>query len=69
MGKGEEILAFLYPSQGLVVYDLWQGRRGGGGGERPSCWGVIFKIVIGFGELCSDKGSLQGNFFQLVQKQ
>ena len=42
---------------------------GGGGGERPSCWGVIFKIVIGFGELCSDKGSLQGNFFQLVQKQ
>ena len=67
MGKGEEILAFLYPSEGLGVYDLWQGRRGGGG--RPSCWGVIFKIVIGFGELCSDKGSLHGNFFQLVQKQ
>ena len=44
------------------------GGGGGGGGERPSCWGVIFKIVIGFGELCADKGSLHGNFFQLVQK-
>ena len=42
---------------------------GGGGGGGPNCLGVILKNVIGFGELCSDKGSLHGNFFQLVQKQ
>ena len=40
-----------------------------GGGGRTSCWGVIFKIVIGFGEPCSDKGSLHEELFSISTKQ
>lgn len=43
------------------------GEEGGGGG-RPSCWGVIFKVAIGFGEPCSDEGSLPGELFSISTK-